>query len=102
MPTSTLLPERLARLEEIVRRDIEAPERSAAMITQWGLILTGAMIVVLLAIMVRNQMTVLENQAKNTKLLLDSQQVVLNNQKIMLGTTAMTNTVLNARCGVTH
>ena len=102
MPTSTLLPERLARLEEIVWRDIEAPERSAAMITQWGLILTGAMIVVLLAIMVRNQMTVLENQAKNTKLLLDSQQVVLNNQKIMLGTTAMTNTVLNARCGVTH
>ena len=102
MPTSTLLPERLARLEEIVRRDIEAPERSAAMITQWGLILTGAMIVVLLAIMVRNQMTVLENQAKNTKLLLDSQQVVLNNQKIMLGTTAMTNTVLNARCGITH
>ena len=102
MPTSTLLPERLARLEEIVRRDIEAPERSAAMITQWGLILTGAMIVVLLAIMVRNQMTVLENQVKNTKLLLDSQQVVLNNQKIMLGTTAMTNTVLNARCGVTH
>ena len=102
MPTSTLLPERLARLEEIVWRDIEAPERSAAMITQWGLILTGAMIVVLLAIMVRNQMTVLENQAKNTKLLLDSQQVVLNNQKIMLGTTAMTNTVLNARCGITH
>ena len=102
MPTSTLLPERLARLEEIVWRDIEAPERSAAMITQWGLILTGAMIVVLLATMVRNQMTVLENQAKNTKLLLDSQQVVLNNQKIMLGTTAMTNTVLNARCGVTH